>query len=398
MDLTRFLSNRKPAASDSGAPAKMIVGLGNPGPEYARNRHNIGFQVVDLFAGRHALTLDKFQKRARLGIGTVKLPGGNVKVLLAKPMTYMNLSGEAVGALAAFYKIVPADILVISDDLDLPPGKLRLRADGSAGGQKGVKSIAQHLHTEIFPRLRVGIGRPGGQGSSAPPGMDPAAYVLQNFTAAEETEMAFLRAAIEQSQQNVTSEACVQLYKGAAQVTGRRSPVSLYSESTVTFGDSETEYRQSDATGFMRIQGQRLRPERRGPSSWRPRSQLTASASPVLNVQSLEPPEVPNVRRHEHELVDSRDRRDLPIGRGRRAPTPLQPNSFLRVPRGRLLVIGKDGQCGSDHLFEIGLDRPPLSRRRKAGGPVEELMPDDGTGSQLSIVFFDPGQDPLVGP
>ena len=98
MDLTRFLSNRKPAAPDTGAPAKMIVGLGNPGPEYARNRHNIGFQVIDLFAGRHGLTLDKFQKRARLGIGMVKLPGGSVKVLLAKPMTYMNLSGEAVGA------------------------------------------------------------------------------------------------------------------------------------------------------------------------------------------------------------------------------------------------------------------------------------------------------------
>jgi peptidyl-tRNA hydrolase, PTH1 family len=193
MDLTRFLSARKPATPGSGAPTKMIVGLGNPGPEYARNRHNIGFQVIDLFAGRHGLALDKFQKRARLGIGTVKLPGGNVKVLLAKPMTYMNVSGEAVGALAAFYKIAPVDILVISDDLDLPPGKLRLRADGSAGGQKGVKSIAQHLHTESFPRLRVGIGRPGGQGSSAPPGMDPADYVLQNFTVAEEAEMAFVR-------------------------------------------------------------------------------------------------------------------------------------------------------------------------------------------------------------
>jgi PTH1 family peptidyl-tRNA hydrolase len=193
MDLTRFLSAHKHAAPDSGAPAKMIVGLGNPGPEYARNRHNIGFQVVDLFAGRHGLMLDRFQKRARTAIGTVRLPGGNVKVLLAKPMTFMNVSGEAVGALAAFYRIVPADILVVSDDLDLPPGKLRLRAGGGAGGQKGVKSIIQHLRTEDFPRLRVGIGRPGGQGSSAPPGMDPADYVLQNFTAAEEAEMAFVR-------------------------------------------------------------------------------------------------------------------------------------------------------------------------------------------------------------
>ena len=196
MDLIHFLSTRKSSAPDSGAPARMIVGLGNPGPEYARNRHNIGFQVVDLFAGRHGLTLEKFQKRARLAIGPVRLAGGSVKVLLAKPMTYMNASGEAVGALAAFYRIAAADILVISDDLDLPPGKLRLRMGGSAGGQKGVKSIIQHLHSEAFPRLRIGIGRPGAPGiggSTAPPGMDPADYVLQNFTVAEEAEMAFVR-------------------------------------------------------------------------------------------------------------------------------------------------------------------------------------------------------------
>ncbi len=177
-------------------PTKMIVGLGNPGPEYARNRHNVGFQVIDLFAGRHGLVFDKFQKRARVALGRVALVGrGTVgdqperwvgRVLLAKPMTFMNLSGEAVAALAAFYKIAPADILVISDDLDLPAGKLRLRAEGGAGGQKGIKSTIQHLHTEAFPRLRIGIGRPPGQ-------MDPADYVLQNFSAAEEQEMAFLR-------------------------------------------------------------------------------------------------------------------------------------------------------------------------------------------------------------
>ncbi|MCX6028912.1 MAG: aminoacyl-tRNA hydrolase [Chloroflexi bacterium] len=165
----------------------MIVGLGNPGPEYARNRHNVGFQVIDLFAGRHGLVFDKFQKRARVALGRVALTNGWVgRVLLAKPMTFMNLSGEAVAALAAFYKIAPADILVISDDLDLPAGKLRLRAEGGAGGQKGIKSTIQYLHTETFPRLRIGIGRPPGQ-------MDAADYVLQNFSAAEEQEMAFLR-------------------------------------------------------------------------------------------------------------------------------------------------------------------------------------------------------------
>ncbi len=170
MEAIRFLAFRHAQTTEPGAPAKMIVGLGNPGPEYARNRHNVGFQVVDLFAGRHGLLFDKFQKRARLAIGQVRLGRDwSGKIVLAKPMTYMNLSGEAVGALAAFYKIAPADILVVSDDLDLPPGRLRLRAGGSAGGQKGVKSIIQHLHTEAFPRVRIGIGRPGGQGSAAPP-------------------------------------------------------------------------------------------------------------------------------------------------------------------------------------------------------------------------------------
>jgi PTH1 family peptidyl-tRNA hydrolase len=178
---------RQSAAAGASAPTKMIVGLGNPGPEYARNRHNVGFQVIDVFAGRHGLVFDKFQKRARVALGRVVLTNGWAgRVLLAKPMTFMNLSGEAVAALAAFYKIAPADILVISDDLDLPAGKLRLRAEGGAGGQKGIKSTIQHLHTEAFPRLRIGIGRPPGQ-------MDAADYVLQNFSAAEEQEMATLR-------------------------------------------------------------------------------------------------------------------------------------------------------------------------------------------------------------
>jgi len=194
MDVIRFLTSRREQMTGPGTPVKMIVGLGNPGPEYARNRHNIGFQVVDLFAGRCGLSFDRFQKRARMAIGQVALGNGwSGKIILAKPMTYMNLSGEAVGALAAFYKIAPADILVVSDDLDLPPGRLRLRPGGSAGGQKGIKSIIQHLHTEAFPRLRVGVGRPGGQGSVAPPGMDPADYLLQNFTPGEEAELAFVR-------------------------------------------------------------------------------------------------------------------------------------------------------------------------------------------------------------
>ncbi len=166
---------------------KMIAGLGNPGPEHARNRHNIGFQVLEVFAERHGLRLDKAQKRARVAVGDVRLPDGRTeRVVLVRPLTYMNLSGEAVGPLAAFYKIAAADILVVSDDLDLPAGRLRLRSGGGAGGQKGVASITQHLHTDAFPRLRVGIGRPPGK-------MDPADYVLQNFSADQEAEMAFVR-------------------------------------------------------------------------------------------------------------------------------------------------------------------------------------------------------------
>jgi PTH1 family peptidyl-tRNA hydrolase len=98
----------------------------------------------------------------------------------------MNLSGEAIGPLAAFYKIAPTDILVVSDDLDLPVGRIRLRSGGGPGGQKGLKSIIQHLHTEEFPRLRMGIGRPPGQ-------IDPADYVLQDFAPDQEAEMAFVR-------------------------------------------------------------------------------------------------------------------------------------------------------------------------------------------------------------
>lgn len=187
----------------------MIVGLGNPGPEYARHRHNVGFQVVDLFAERHGLAFDKFQKRARLAIGLVTLKGSastsalastltstadwRGRVLLVKPMTYMNLSGEAVAALAAFYKIAPADILVAHDDLDLPVGRIRLRPGGSAGGQKGVASTIQRLGADTFHRLRVGISRPGGPGSDAPSGMDPADYVLRPFSTGQAKEMEFVR-------------------------------------------------------------------------------------------------------------------------------------------------------------------------------------------------------------
>ena len=191
--LRALLGQRTPPASGAGAPTVMIAGLGNPGPEYARHRHNIGFQVLDLFAERHALAFDKFQKRAGWPLARSIWRAAGRRVLLVKPMTYMNNSGEAVGQLAVFYKITPGRILVVHDDLDLPLGRLRLRANGSPGGQKGVASIIRALGSDAFGRLKVGISRPGGQNSGAPPAMDPADYVLHPFTGAQEQEMMLAR-------------------------------------------------------------------------------------------------------------------------------------------------------------------------------------------------------------
>ncbi|MCE7989210.1 MAG: aminoacyl-tRNA hydrolase [Caldilinea sp. CFX5] len=158
---------------------KLIVGLGNPGPQYAGNRHNIGFQCVELFARRHRIDLSKLQQRAMTGDGWVEWNGQRQRVLLAKPLTYMNVSGQAVNTLLRFYKIALADLIVIHDDIDLAQGKLRLRLGGSSGGQNGIKSIIEQTGSPDFARVKVGVGRPPGK-------MDPAAFVLQDFTAAEE--------------------------------------------------------------------------------------------------------------------------------------------------------------------------------------------------------------------
>jgi PTH1 family peptidyl-tRNA hydrolase len=166
---------------------KMIVGLGNPGPQYSRNRHNLGFQCVELLAQRHGLRLDKMQQRAMTGSGFIAFGGLRHKVLLVRPLTYMNASGEAVGPLARFYQVDPVDIVVIHDDLDLASGKLRLRLGGSSGGQNGIKSIMERLGSADFARVKIGIGRPPGR-------MDPADYVLQNFSAGEEEVFGPLRA------------------------------------------------------------------------------------------------------------------------------------------------------------------------------------------------------------
>lgn len=154
----------------------LIVGLGNPGEEYARTRHNIGFGCVMHLAKRHGLEWNKKRAHARVAEGTM----AGQRVALAKPITYMNLSGQAVVGLSHWYKIDKAtELLVIYDDMDLPYGKLRLRQRGSAGTHNGMKSIIGQLGNHAFLRLRVGIGAP-------PRGWDAAAYVLGRFTTEEE--------------------------------------------------------------------------------------------------------------------------------------------------------------------------------------------------------------------
>lgn len=135
----------------------MIVGLGNPGPEYAGTRHNIGFDVVEALAGAHKIKLTHRKHRAVYGEGVAN----GVSIVLARPMTYMNLSGQAVSALVQSYGLMPERIVVVADDLDLPLGRLRVRSEGGSGGHNGHKSIIHSLGTQGYPRIRIGIGKEG---------------------------------------------------------------------------------------------------------------------------------------------------------------------------------------------------------------------------------------------
>jgi len=153
---------------------KLIVGLGNPGRRYRGTRHNVGWEVIARLADRAGIRVNEDEGFAEVGRGMI----GDRRVLLARPFTYMNVSGEAVRDLRRRHRVRPEDILIIVDDIDLPLGRLRLRAAGSAGGHNGLKSVIEALGTTGFPRLRVGIGRP-------PLGTDPADFVLTRFTADE---------------------------------------------------------------------------------------------------------------------------------------------------------------------------------------------------------------------
>jgi PTH1 family peptidyl-tRNA hydrolase len=156
----------------------LLVGLGNPGRKYVKNRHNAGFHCLDRLAEAYRLNFGTKRDKAEVALGRV----AGRRVVLVKPQTFMNDSGVSVGALARFYKVEPCDVLVVYDDLDLPQGTLRLRPRGSAGGHRGMLSIMQHLGTRDFARLRIGIGRPPGR-------MPPKAYVLQDFGEDEWADM-----------------------------------------------------------------------------------------------------------------------------------------------------------------------------------------------------------------
>jgi peptidyl-tRNA hydrolase, PTH1 family len=152
----------------------LLIGLGNPGREYRDNRHNLGFMVIDRLIVRLNARGMKVQSKAIVTTATYE----ERKLILAKPQTYMNLSGQSAQGLLNFYKIPVENMLIAHDDLDIPFGTIRIRPGGGPGGQKGMASTIEQLGTKDFPRLRIGIGRPPGR-------MDPSAYVLQNFSREE---------------------------------------------------------------------------------------------------------------------------------------------------------------------------------------------------------------------
>ena len=158
-----------------GKKMYLIAGLGNPTKEYDKTRHNVGFSVIDVLADRYRIDISEKKHKALCGRGVIE----GQKVLLLKPQTFMNLSGESIRAAADYYKIEPEEMIVIYDDISLDPGQLRIRLKGSAGGHNGIKNIIANLGTQDFPRIKVGVG-------AKPPRMDLADYVLGRFSKEEE--------------------------------------------------------------------------------------------------------------------------------------------------------------------------------------------------------------------
>ncbi|WP_435203995.1 aminoacyl-tRNA hydrolase [Micromonospora sp. bgisy143] len=162
----------------------LVVGLGNPGREYAGNRHNVGFMVAELLAGRVGARFGR-HKRAVAEVAEGRLGFGGPKLVLAKPLTYMNLSGGPVAALSQFYKVPPAQVVAVHDELDIDFGQVRIKFGGGEGGHNGLRSMSKSLGTKDYVRVRFGVGRPPGR-------QDPADFVLSDFGAAERKELDFL--------------------------------------------------------------------------------------------------------------------------------------------------------------------------------------------------------------
>lgn len=175
----------------------LIAGLGNPTREYEKTRHNVGFEAIDILADKAGTTVTEKKHKALYGKGYI----GGQKVILAKPQTYMNLSGESIREIADFYKIEPENIIILCDDINLSEGQLRIRLNGSAGGHNGLKNIISHLGTQEFPRIRIGVGE-------KPRGMDLADYVLGRFPKEQQAVM-------EEAYRDAAEAACMMIEDGA---------------------------------------------------------------------------------------------------------------------------------------------------------------------------------------
>lgn len=175
----------------------LIAGLGNPTREYEKTRHNVGFEAIDILADKAGTTVTEKKHKALYGKGYI----GGQKVILAKPQTYMNLSGESIREIADFYKIEPENIIILCDDINLSEGQLRICLKGSAGGHNGLKNIISHLGTQEFPRIRIGVGE-------KPRGMDLADYVLGRFPKEQQAVM-------EEAYRDAAEAACMMIEDGA---------------------------------------------------------------------------------------------------------------------------------------------------------------------------------------
>jgi len=182
----------------------LVVGLGNPGREYEKTRHNTGYRAIDLLANQLGCRIDKAKFQGLYGQVVYR----DVKLFLLKPLTFMNLSGRAVLQLSAYYNIPPERIIVLFDDISLAPGRLRIRAEGSAGGHNGIKSIIAELGSQEFPRVKIGVG------AKPNPEFDLAAWVLSSFSAKEEKDLSF-------ALENAASAALTIIEKGVPEAANK---------------------------------------------------------------------------------------------------------------------------------------------------------------------------------